>query len=286
MEVRTPIEILTYTNKAGTVKAQRGVVSLLILSFLAGVFIAFAGVGSTMASHNLFANPETTGLARTLTGITFATGLMLVLMAGGELFTGNTMIIIPVLERKITVKQMLLNWLLAYLGNLIGCLLIAWMMSRSGMFSTSGGLLGGMVIRTAVSKVSMPFHMAFILGILCNWMVCLAIWTSYASRDVTGKILMVFFVISLFVISGFEHSIANMYYIPAGILAKQNPQWAAMSQSSAAQLADVNWLTFWTKNLIPVTLGNIVGGAGLVWTLFWAALRDSAAKDAHEQQQH
>jgi formate/nitrite transporter len=284
MEVRTPIEILTYTSKAGTVKAQRHAVSLLILAFLAGVFIAFAGVGSTMAAHNLFANPETTGLARTLTGVTFAAGLMMVLMAGGELFTGNTMIIIPVLERKITVGQMLLNWLLAYIGNLIGCLFIAWMMSRSGMFSTSNGLLGGMVIKIAVDKVNAPFHMAFILGILCNWMVCLAIWTSYASRDVTGKILMVFFVISLFVISGFEHSIANMYYIPAGIFAKQNPQWAAMSQSSAGQLADVNWVTFWTKNLIPVTLGNIVGGAGMVWTLFWAALRDKNAKDAHEQQ--
>jgi len=279
MEIRTPVEILTYVSKAGTAKAQRKVLSLLILSFLAGVFISFAAAGSTMASHNLSANPETVGLARTLTGITFATGLMIVIMAGGELFTGNTMIIIPVLERKVTVGQMLLNWLLVYVGNLVGSLFIAWMISRSGLLSTSGGLLGGMVIKTAASKTSLPFHMAFILGILCNWMVCLAIWTSYASRDVTGKVLMVFFIISLFVISGYEHSIANMYYIPAGILAKQNPQWAALSSVSAEKLAELNWVTFWTKNLIPVTLGNIVGGAGFVWVLFWAALREKTVKE-------
>jgi len=279
MEVRTPVEILTYTSNAGVKKAERNVVSLMILSFLAGVFISFAAGGSTMAAHNLLANSDTLGLARVLTGITFATGLMMVIMAGGELFTGNTMIIIPVLDGRIKVKQLLINWLLAYFGNLVGCLLIAWMMSASGLFSAGGGLLGGMVIKIAASKTSLPFARAFILGILCNWMVCLAIWTSYASRDVTGKILMVFFVISLFVMSGFEHSIANMYYIPAGILAKQNPQLAALSQSSAEQLANLNWATFWTKNLIPVTLGNIIGGAGMVWTLLWAALKDKVGKE-------
>jgi len=281
MEVRTPVEILSYVRDAGIAKARRKIPSLLILAFFAGVFISFAAEGSTMAAHNLLANSETTGLARTLTGVTFATGLMIVIMAGGELFTGNTMIIIPVLERKVTVGQMLLNWLLVYLGNLAGCLLIAWMMSRSGLFAYSGGLLGGMVIKIAVGKVGMPFYKAFILGILCNWMVCLAIWTSYASRDVTGKVLMIFFIISLFVISGFEHSIANMYYIPAGILAKQNPEWAAKSLASAEQLAGLNWASFWAKNLIPVTLGNIVGGAGMVWALFWVALREKGKKEEH-----
>jgi len=274
MEARTPVEILSYVSDTGTAKAQKKIFPLLILSFLAGVFVAFAAEGSTMAAHNLLADPDATGLARTLTGVTFATGLMIVIIAGGELFTGSTMIIVPVLERRVTVMKMLLNWLFVYIGNFIGSLFIAWMMSRSGLFAYSNGLLGGMTIKIAVSKTQMPFQTAFILGILCNWMVCLAIWTSYASRDTAGKIMMVFFVISLFVISGFEHSIANMYYISAGILAKQNPQWTAMSQVSAEQLSDLNWINFWVKNLIPVTLGNIVGGTGFVWALFWLALKE------------
>jgi|TergutMp193P3_1026864.scaffolds.fasta_scaffold36056_3 formate/nitrite transporter len=283
MDARTPVEILSHVSDVGTAKAQKKILSLSILSFFAGVFIAFAAEGSTMAAHNLLADPGAVGLARTLTGITFATGLMIVILAGAELFTGNTMIIIPVLERRVTVKKMLMNWLLVYIGNFIGCLFIAWMMSRSGLYAYSGGLLGGMTIKVAVNKIEMPFLMVFILGILCNWMVCLAIWASYSSRDPIGKIMIIFFVISLFVISGFEHSIANMYYIPAGIFAKQNPQCVLTAQVTAEQLSSLNWGTLWIKNLIPVTLGNIVGGVGFVWVLFWVALKDKSVKDAPHQ---
>ena len=274
MEIRSPIEMLTLASNVTIEKARRKAPSLLILSFLAGTFIAFAAEGSTMAAHNLLANPTTIGLARTLMGAIFATGLIMILMAGGELFTGNTLIIIPVLDRKVTVRQMLLNWLLVYIGNLIGCLLIAWMMNLSGLFSASGGLFGGITIKIATDKIYLPFFTAFILGVMCNWLVCLAIWASFASHGSTGKILTLFFVISLFVISGFEHSIANMYYIPAGILAKQNPQWAAMSGISAEQLSALNWFNFAVKNLIPVTLGNIVGGAGMVGVLFRVAFKE------------
>ena len=274
METRTPVEILSFAGSALTVKAQRKTASLLILSFLTGVFIAFAAEGSTMAAHNLLANPDTTGLARALTAAIFAAGLMMVIMAGGELFTGNTLIIIPALDKKVSVRQMLLNWLLVYIGNLIGCLLIAWMMNRSGLFEASGGLHGGMTIKIAAGKVNLSFFAAFILGVMCNWLVCLAIWSSFASHDPAGKILILFFINSLFVISGFEHSVANMYYIPAGILAKQNPQWAAMAQVPAEQLSDLNWINFVIKNLIPVTLGNIAGGAGMVGVLFRAAFKE------------
>jgi len=273
METRKPAEILAYASDAGAAKVQKKVSSLLILSFLAGTFIAFAAAGSTMAAHNLLANPASTGLARTLTGAIFATGLMMVLLTGGELFTGNMLIIIPVLDRKASVKQMFLNWLLVYIGNLIGSLLIAWMMNLSGLFAASGGLFGGMTIKIAASKTQLPFHTAFILGVMCNWLVCLAVWASYASHDAAGKILTLFFIISLFVISGFEHSIANMYYIPAGIFAKSNSQWASMAQVSAEGLSVLNWSNFAVRNLIPVTLGNIVGGAGMVGWLFWAGVR-------------
>jgi len=275
METRTPVEILEFASNAGVEKVQKKVSSVLILSFLAGVFLAFAAEGSTMAAHNLLANPAATGLARVLTGAVFATGLMMILLAGGELFTGNTLIVISALDRKVSVRQMLLNWLLVYIGNFTGGLFIAWLMNLSGLFAASGGLLGGMVIKIAAGKVQLPFLTAFILGVMCNWLVCIAIWTSFASRGPAGKIMIVFFVISLFVISGFEHSIANMYYVPAGILAKQNPQWAAMSQVSAEQLSDLNWINFVVKNLIPVTLGNIVGGAGMVGILFRIAFKEN-----------
>ena len=226
-----------------------------------------------MAAHNLLANPDAIGLGRVLTGVVFAVGLMMVILTGAEMFTGSTVIITSVLDRRVTIRQMLLNWLLVYVCNLAGGIFIAWMMNNSGLFATSGGLLGGMTIKIAAGKTALSFHAAFILGIMCNWLVCVAVLTSYSSHEVSAKILAIFFIISLFVISGFEHSVANMYYIPAGILAKQNPVWVSMSQVSAEQLAGLNWVNFFVKNLIPVTLGNIIGGTVMVWALFWFALK-------------
>ena len=272
MEARTPTEILAYASDTGLAKSQRKISSVLILAFLAGAFIAFAAEGSNMAAYNLLANPDTYGLGRVMAGAVFTTGLMLVILCGGELFTGNMLIITTVMDRRASVRKMLLNWLLVYAGNFVGSVLIAWMMSRSGLFSVSSGLLGGITIKIAAGKTVIPFHTAFLLGFLCNWLVCLAVWASYSARDPAGKILIIFFVIFLFVISGFEHSVANMYYIPAGILAKQNPQWLAMSHISPEQLAGLNWQNFFIKNLLPVTLGNIVGGSGMVGALYWLAL--------------
>jgi len=273
MSIRTPTEILVYASDAGLAKVQKKISSILILGFFAGVFIAFAAQGSTMAAHNLLANPDAIGLGRVLTGVVFSIGLMMVILIGAEMFTGSTVIITSVLDRRVTVRQMLLNWLLVYACNLVGGIFIAWMMNKSGLFATNSGLLGGMTIKIAAGKTALPFHAAFILGILCNWLVCIAILASYSSHEVAAKILAIFFIISLFVISGFEHSVANMYYIPAGILAKQNPGWVSMSQVSAEQLAGLNWVNFFVKNLIPVTLGNIIGGTVMVWALFWFALR-------------
>jgi formate/nitrite transporter len=278
METRTPAEILAYASDAGLAKVQRKIPSVLILAFLAGAYVAFASEGSTMAAYNLLANAETYGLGKVLAGAVFGTALMLIILTGGELFTGNNLIIVPVLDRRVTVRQMLLNWVLVYAGNFLGSIFIAWMMYLSGLFDSSGGLLGGITIKTAAYKTSLPFHSAFFLGIMCNWLVCLAIWASNASREASGKILIIFFVISLFVISGFEHSVANMYYIPAGIFAKQNPQWLAMSGVPADQLAGLNWLNFTVKNLMPVTLGNIVGGSGL-GVLYWLSLRKKQSAD-------
>jgi formate/nitrite transporter len=278
MEVRTPAQILEYTSDSALTKALRGKLSQLILSFFAGVFIAFASEGSNMAAFNLFSNPDTYGLGKVLAGAVFGTGLMLVLIAGGELFTGNTLIIVGVLDRKVKMSQMLSNWLVVYVGNLIGSLFIAYMMYQSGLFNSGNAGLGGQTIKIAAYKTGLPFHSAFFLGLMCNWLVCLAVWVSFAAKDVMGKMFACFFVIGLFITSGFEHSVANMYYIPAGILAKANSVWLEAAHISGEQAANLNWASFVVKNLIPVTLGNIAGGSLMTGGLYWLALKKKAAQ--------
>lgn len=272
MEARSPAQILEYTSDAGVTKVLRGKLSQLILAFFAGVYIAFASEGSNMAAFNLFANPDTYGLGKVLAGAVFGTGLMLVLIAGGELFTGNTLIIVGVLDRKVKIQQMFANWIVVYLGNFIGSICIAYMMNKSGLFNSGNAVLGGQTIKIAAYKTGIPFLSAFFLGVMCNWLVCLAVWVSFAAKDVIGKMFSCFFIIGLFITSGFEHSIANMYYIPAGIMAKANPLWVEASHVATEQLDNLNWITFITKNLIPVTLGNIVGGSVMVGTLYWLSL--------------
>jgi formate/nitrite transporter len=168
---------------------------------------------------------------------------------------------------------MLSNWFVVYIGNLIGSLFIAYMMSISGLFNSGNAVLGGQTIKIAAYKTGLTFSAAFFLGLMCNWLVCLAVWVSFAAKDVIGKMFSCFFVICLFVTSGFEHSVANMYYIPAGILAKANSAWVEAAHISSEQLTNLNWLSFLVKNLIPVTLGNIIGGAVMVGCLYWAALK-------------
>lgn len=268
----TPEEITEVTIQVGIKKTKASALNLFILGLLAGVFIAFASEGSNMAAFNLFAKPETYGLGKALAGAIFGTGLMLVVIAGGELFTGNTLILAGVLDKRISLKAMLRNWVIVYLGNLVGSLLIAYMMNQSGLFSSGADMLGGVTIKIATYKVGLAFMPAFYLGIMCNWLVCLAVWMAYGAKDMSGKILAIFFPIWLFITSGFEHSIANMYYIPAGIFAKANPAVVAAASQlgvSAEKLSHLNWSTFFINNLIPVTLGNIVGGGLFVGGVYW-----------------
>ena len=273
MEARNPAKILEFTSEVGVIKAKKTVLYLLIFGFLAGAFIAFAAEGSNMAAFNLFSSPETYGLGKVLAGAVFGTGLMLVLIAGGELFTGNTLIFISVLDKKIRIGLMLRNWLIVYIANFLGSLFIAFMMNKSGLFNSGAGMLGGQTIKIAAYKTGLPFLSAFFLGLMCNWLVCLAVWVSFAAKDVMGKLFSCFFIIGLFITSGFEHSVANMYYIPAGIMAKANPLWLEAAHINAAQAAGLNWASLFTKNLIPVTLGNIAGGVVMVGLLYWLALK-------------
>lgn len=268
----TPPEITEATIQTGIKKSKMTIINMIILGILAGAFIAFAAEGSNMASFNLLAKPETYGLGKVLAGAVFGTGLMLVLIAGGELFTGNTMIIAGVLEKRVSIKAMLKNWFFVYVGNFIGSIFIVYMMNQSGLFSSGDSMLGAVTIKIAAYKVGLTFTQAFFLGIMCNWLVCLAVWMAYGAKDMAGKIFAIFFPIWLFITSGFEHSVANMYYIPAGILAKGNKSLvdaAATLGVTPEKLNHLNWEAFFSKNLIPVTLGNIVGGGIFVAAVYW-----------------
>lgn len=279
----TPPEIVDYTLQTGVKKANTPILAQLLLGFLAGAFIAFAAEGSNMAAFNLFAEPTTYGLGKALAGSIFGTGLMLVVVAGGELFTGNTMMLAALFEKKITLSKLLQNWIFVYIGNLLGSLFIAYMMVKSGLFNSGDNVLGAVTIKIAAYKVGLSFEQAFFLGIMCNWLVCLAVWMSYGAQDIAGKLLAIFFPIWLFITSGFEHSVANMYYIPAGILAKGNEKWVAAAMEhgvTAEKLAHLNWHTFAVNNLIPVTLGNIVGGGLLVAGVYWFTYTKVSKKKA------
>lgn len=251
-----PSEIYIETIKKGKGKAGLSAYKMLLLGFMAGMFIAFAAEGSNMAAFNLFANPSTYGLGKFVAGLIFPVGLVLVLIAGGELFTGNTLMIAGVLEREISVRAMLKSWVFVYIGNFIGSIWVAFLMVHSGLFHAGNGGLGEVTVHIAEGKVGHSFMEAMVLGILCNILVCLAVWISYGAKDMTGKILASYLPIFLFITSGFEHSIANMYYIPAGIMAKTSGLYGG----SAA----LTWQNFIVKNLVPVTIGNIIGGAVFV----------------------
>jgi formate/nitrite transporter len=272
--VKQGIEIVDASVSAAKGKASSGTLKLAILGILAGAFIALAAHASNMAGFGLLASADTYGLGRAVTGAVFPVGLMLVVIAGAELFTGNTLMIGGVLRREITLGAMLRNWGIVYAANLCGALLVVLMVDASGLLHAGNDLLGGVTIKIAAGKTALSFESAFVLGILCNWLVCLAVWMTFATRSMTGRIFAVFFPIWLFVTSGFEHSVANMYYIPAGIMAKMDDVYVQAAQGaglSDAALEGLTWQGFFVDNLIPVTLGNIVGGSFFVAVAYLVA---------------
>lgn len=269
-----PTDILNSVIKVSQDKAEGSFAKLFILGILAGAFISFGAEGSNMAACNLLASPETYGLGRILAGVIFSAGLIMVVLAGAELFTGNTLILCGVLEKKVRASAMLRNWVIVYAGNLAGALLIAWLMNQTGLFSSGSDMLGAMTVKIGAGKTSLAFGRAFILGMLCNWLVCLAVWISFGADSTIGKIFGIVFPITLFVTSGFEHSIANMYYIPAAIFAKADYAQAALDIGLSSQsLNSLDWYGFFVTNLIPVTLGNIAGGCIFVALLYWICYR-------------
>ncbi len=268
-----PAEILDTAIETGVAKSGGSFPRLLILGFLAGAFIALAGAGSNTAAFNLLLDPETFGLGKVLAGTVFTVGLIMVILTGAELFTGNVLILAAAADKRVSIGRMLRNWVIVYVGNFLGAAAIAAAIYYSGQLGGGDSMLGAFTIKTAAAKVGLGFGKAFVLGILCNWLVCIAVWISFSAGSIVGKIGAIFFPIWLFVTCGFEHSIANMYFIPTGILAKANEIFAVKSGLGTEVLENLNWTSFFVDNLIPVTLGNIVGGGVLVALVYWLVHR-------------
>ena len=268
-----PAETLDALMKAAELKASMPLKRIIIFGIFAGVYIAFAGAGANMASFNLLANPETFGLGKILSGTIFTVGLMLVVLGGAELFTGNTTMIAAVAEKRITASSMLKNWIIVYICNFIGGVLIAFMVYYSGGLNAGNGLLGAMTVKIASGKVNLEFEQALVSGIMCNWLVCMAVWLSTGAQTTIGKIFSIFFPIWLFVTAGFEHSVANMFFIPAGIFASGNELFVSLSGISQDVLSNLNWSGMLINNLFPVTIGNIIGGSVCVAMGYYTALK-------------
>lgn len=258
-----PAEVIEANIKASEGKAALPAGKMILAGMFAGAFIAFGGAAGSTAAHNI----ADVGIGRALTGAIFPVGLMMVVLLGGELFTGNCLMVIAALEKRISWKKMFRNLVIVYFSNLAGALLITSLLALSGNLDYSGGLLGAYTIKVAVGKISISPIKGIASGILCNILVCAAVLMATAAKDVAGKVWAIFFPIMAFVTGGFEHCVANMFYIPAGMMAAMNPEYVMKAQEvygiSAEQVASLNvWGSL--QNLLPVTLGNIIGGILLV----------------------
>lgn len=254
--MHSPIEIARNFVEIGIHKVKLSIWKMLILGAFAGMFIGFAGIASTTIS----ATVENASVARLLSACVFPAGMAMVLVAGSELFTGNNLIIISVLEKKVRLRSMLKNWLFVFLGNFLGAALVAVLVVYGHTPNLYGGRLAEKMIASALTRVEQSFPEAFIRGVLCNILVCIAVWAAFAAKKVSGKLLMSFWPVMLFVLCGFEHSIADIYFCIAGILT---------SAEYGISAETLNAGSFLLKNLLPVTLGNIVGGAGIVGAGYW-----------------
>jgi len=265
-----PGQMAETAELSGVRKATLDTLSSFTLSILAGAFIALGAVfATTVVAGAGTALPY--GVVRLLAGTVFSLGLILVLVGGAELFTGNNLIVMAWASRRVTTVQLLRNWLIVYAGNLVGSFGTVVLVYLGGQHLFGDGSVGAAALATADAKCGLGFVQAVALGTLCNALVCLAVWLTLGARTTADKVLAIVPPIAAFVAAGFEHSIANMYFIPAGLLIRAGaPEgfWTAIGKS-AADYQDLTWERFVVGNLVPVTIGNIIGGAVLVGIVYW-----------------
>ena len=255
----------------GVKKAGLDILTMFALAILAGAFI---GVGAIFAT-TVLAGTSTLpyGVARLLGGLVFTTGLILVVVGGAELFTGNNLIIMAFASRKVSLAGLLRNWVIVYVGNLVGSIATAYIMFLSKQYSFGSGAIGLTALNIGESKTNLGFIQAVALGIMCNALVCMAVWLCFSARSTTDKILSIIPPIAAFVAAGFEHSVANMYFIPVALFVKDmgDPKFFEVIKKTAADFPHLTWGNFFIANLLPVTIGNIIGGALMVGLVYWFA---------------
>ncbi|MEN6481024.1 MAG: formate transporter FocA [Anaerolineaceae bacterium] len=271
-----PSSMAQKAEDIGVRKAAMPASKLFILAVLAGAYIALGAIFCTTVLAGSSALPY--GVARLLGGLVFCLGLILVVVGGAELFTGNNLIVIAWASKKVSTGALLRNWAIVYLGNFVGSVATAVLMFLAKQYTNGGGSVGVVALNTAASKVHLGFIQAVALGILCNCLVCLAVWLTYSARSTTDKILAIIFPITAFVAAGFEHSVANMYFIPYGIIIQQFDPAFVASLGDKVNLTGLSWSTFFTNNLLPVTIGNIIGGSIMVGIVYWTAYLQDVKK--------
>jgi formate transporter FocA len=266
-----PAKMASRMEEVGVTKANLDFWTMFALAILAGAFIGTGGIFLTTVTTGLSVAGVPYGFVRLVGGLVFCLGLIAVVVAGAELFTGNNLIVMAYASGRVTTAQLLRNWAIVYAGNFVGSILTALVMFSTGQYTFASGAIGLNALSIANAKCSLGFVQAIALGIMCNALVCLAVWLCASARSTTDKILAIIFPITAFVAAGFEHSIANMYLIPIGLFIKSWAPaafWEAIGKTPA-DFAALTWGAFFLKNLLPVTIGNIIGGAGFVGLAYW-----------------
>ncbi len=268
----TPAQVAVKSENVGADRTNLSNLQLLLLAILAGMFVAFAAQVYTVVMVGA-GTALGFGVSRLVGGLAFSLGLVLVVIAGAELFTGNNIRIMSVVSGKMTLKQLLYNWVVVYIGNFIGSVAVACGIYAMNQFAMADNAVGTIAINIANVKCNLAFIPALVSGIFCNTFVCLTLWMCFSARSNVDKILCILFPIPAFVVSGFEHSVANMYFIPIGLLLKTNAAFLEAIGKTEADFANLS-ISGFMGNLLPVTLGNIIGGVS-VGIIFWLIYRKS-----------
>lgn len=262
-----PADMARKAEYIGVTKSEAPAFSVFSLAILAGAFIALGAIFATTVNAGT-ASEWPYGISRLLTGLAFCLGLILVVVGGAELFTGNNLIVMAWASGKVSGGAMLRNWLIVYVGNFVGAVATAALVFLSGQYEFGGGEVGRTALSIANNKSGLDFFQAIALGILCNALVCLAVWLTFSARSAIDKIAAIVFPITAFVAAGFEHSIANMYFVPIGLFIQAfDPAFTA---STGLALPNLTWGAFFINNLIPVTIGNVIGGTLFVAAVYWS----------------
>jgi formate transporter len=276
IDAHPPPEMAERMENVGVKKAKLDFWSMFALAVLAGLFI---GLGAEFFTLVITDTGLGFGLNKLVGGLVFSLGLILVVVAGAELFTGNNLIVMAWVSGKLTLGQVMRNWVIVYLGNLVGSLGAVMLMYLTKQWAFANYHVGATALNIANAKVNLSFTTGVARGILCNALVCLAVWLCMSGRSVTDKILAILFPITAFVASGFEHSVANMYFIPMGLLLKSEPQVVAAAGKVASDLVNLNMQGF-LGNLLSVTTGNVFGGGFMVAAVYWFIYRRPREADA------